>query len=455
LKMARTTCYSTSCRAVSIVSFDFRLPGRIQTDESLAHALGQGFHSITELPNSRWDADMYYDADMAQAKKGKLYSRNFAILSDIDEETAWEDLELSKTEAEAFDRELLLICRAAAAAIHKQGLKRADISAGSAGVFLGVSSTESSGPHLRSEVGSSRAAFQGRPEGSLARQLGATGPNMAIDSEEASGQVAVDTAYMYLQNNACSPYAITGCTRLLLSPMQVLPHCLRGSISRLGQCRVFDASCDGEVLGEGAFALVLSMHKLVPYAEPEQAPRGIIVGSAMSSEGQQADAAGRTMATVLMRAYKPHSITGAVIDAFEANAKGHTTDAVEYKVLERIASSSEEDPSIALVRSSKPSFGNSGSAAGVCSIVKSCVLMDYACHSPCILLHTLLDIESAEDADDDELQGVRTTIATEMLEARHDGQLVGVSSFSTSGTRVHTVVLGFARAASEWVHACD
>mmetsp|Transcript_52176 Transcript_52176/g.124346 ORF Transcript_52176/g.124346 Transcript_52176/m.124346 type:complete len:756 (+) Transcript_52176:132-2399(+) len=452
LKMARMSCYSSSCRAVSIRAMDFRLPGGLEQDLGLGWALIRGACCISEIPKSRWDLEQYFDEDMAAAESGKMYVRHLGLITGSDVENVVQS-------ADEEDLEHVGILKSANAALTKGGIDRFEMRTASVGVFLGIASGDSasqfqvvSGDVLRGR------SYQARPESSVSKQLEVTGPSMTVDADDASGQVAVDTAYMYLRNNACSPYAITGCARLLHSPLQVVAQCLRRTLSRSGECRVFDASCDGEVLGEGVATLVLALHSSPAEEDDDNQtsvrPRAVIVGSAMSSEGMEASASAKSTSAVLQRALRPHDLSGALIDAFEADAKGvsATADLQEFEMLQKVAVSEEAKPPAAMVRSSKASFGNAGSAAGVSAIVKTCLLLELGCHSPCIRINQLIskmrfatgNADEAGETEDD-AGGGRVCIPTEMVEARQQGQFVGVSSFGATGTRVHTVLLGFSQ----------
>eukprot|EP00747_Dinoflagellata_sp_TGD_P152174 gnl/TRDRNA2_/TRDRNA2_177274_c3_seq1.p1 gnl/TRDRNA2_/TRDRNA2_177274_c3~~gnl/TRDRNA2_/TRDRNA2_177274_c3_seq1.p1 ORF type:complete len:672 (+),score=142.58 gnl/TRDRNA2_/TRDRNA2_177274_c3_seq1:108-2018(+) len=117
---------------------------------------------------------------------------------------------------------------------------------------------------------------------------------------------------------------------------------------------------------------------------------------------------------------------------------------MEYLMMKKMLLSQEAKPATIALRNSKSTLGNVGPVGGIASLCRVALQLEAALHGPCIHLHELLDFDFLEEDGEFELDTPKSRLhlPVEMYEARQPMQIVGVTSFGSSGTNVHHVIWG-------------
>ncbi|MER5200000.1 beta-ketoacyl-[acyl-carrier-protein] synthase family protein [Streptomyces sp. NPDC002755] len=200
--------------------------------------------------------------------------------------------------------------------------------------------------------------------GSVARDLGAMGPSLAVATACSSGTDAIGTALYLLRAGACD-IAITGGAESMSTRAFFAGGCNTKALSTrtadpAGACRPFDVDRDGFVVGEGAGVLVLERaeHARARGAISRAVVRGY--GAASSSDTSSPVAPSEAGLELALRA----ALADADVtpgDIQHVNAHGTATvmnDLAEAAVLHRVLG---DHP---LVTSTKAMTGHTLGAAG-------------------------------------------------------------------------------------------
>jgi acyl transferase domain-containing protein/3-hydroxymyristoyl/3-hydroxydecanoyl-(acyl carrier protein) dehydratase len=282
----------------------------------------------------------------------------------------------------------LLMLQVAAEALDTAGLSEEDRP--HTGVFIGLgldlNTTNfhfrwSLEPALRDAAGPPLTAS--RTMGSLgsivasriAREFHLGGPSFTISGEESSGLHALAAAVRALRQGEIDR-AVVGAVDLAGDVRAVLASHQHRPFSAGGRARPFDADADGTLPGEGAAAVVLK--RLDDAVRDGDTIHAVIRGIGVAG-GDSVDAAAPDPAayrTALQRAYDDAGIDPASVGYVEAHGSGHPAeDGAEAQALADFfgAHAGPHPPALGSV---KADVGHTGAAAGLASLVKTCLCLD-------------------------------------------------------------------------------
>lgn len=158
--------------------------------------------------------------------------------------------------------------------------------AGSAGVFIGVSSMDYNKVVLRTTGGvtpySATGASLSVTAGRLSYSFGLAGPAVAIDTACSSSLVAAHAAVNALKLAQCAS-AVTGGVNVMLSPDTPAAFQKAGMLSPDGRCKTLDASADGFARAEAAGVLLL---QVLSSSGSSAGMLGVVCGSAVNQDGR-------------------------------------------------------------------------------------------------------------------------------------------------------------------------
>ncbi len=202
----------------------------------------------------------------------------------------------------------------------------------------------------------------------VAREFGMGAPSFTVSANSASGFSALDIAARLLQKNEADAMLVgavdmSGDVRSILIAHGIHPFSPSGNI------RPFDRSADGTLPGEGAGAVVLK--RLDSAITDGNRIYGVIkgMGSACAGSAKDSTAYSRSLRQSLDEAGIPPS----AISFFEAHGSGQPVeDRLEATALDAVF---QEDSSCVAIGSVKPVIGHAGAAAGMASLIKTCLCL--------------------------------------------------------------------------------
>ena len=435
---------------VAIVGMGAVFPGAGDVEEYWSNVV-KGVNAVGEVPKERWDAAIYYDPE---GSGEKTPSRWGGFLGDIPFDPL--SYGIPPRSLVAIESVQLLALEIARRALEHAGYgaerdferERVSVIFGAeAGTDLaGAYGFRSLWPQLVGELPEALDALLPRLTedsfpgvlanviaGRIANRLDLGGVNYTVDAACASSLAAIDLACKELTSRS-SDMVLCGGADLHNSIQDYLMFASVHALSRTGQCRTFDASADGIVLGEGCAAVVL---KRLDDAERDgDTIFGVIRGVAGSSDGKSLGlTAPRKDGQVraLDRAYRRAGISPADIGLVEAHGTGTVVgDRTEINTLTEVFTTAGALPQSCTLGSVKSQIGHTKCAAGLAGLIKVTLALHRGVRPP--TLHVTRP-NPAWEARRSPFQLSGESRPWESLEAA-----AGVSAFGFGGTNFHTIV---------------
>ena len=245
---------------IAVVGMACRFPGGANPDD-FWDFLARGGDAVGEIPAERWDIDAFYDPN--PDARGKMYTRAGSFIPDFDQFSA-AFFGISPREAQFMDPQQRQLLEVHWEALENAGIVPQRLATQQVGVFVGIGTTDygdlqaARGPlaaDAYTGTGGSFAAAAGR----LSYLLGVRGPSLAVDTACSSSLVTVHLAMMSLRGGESDIALASGIT-LNFSPEVFISLCKARMLSPDGRCKVFDASANGYVRGEGCGVPVSYTH---------------------------------------------------------------------------------------------------------------------------------------------------------------------------------------------------
>ena len=416
---------------IAIVGMSCRLPGGANP-AAFWEFLARGGDAVTETPAGRWDVDAYYDPN--PDAPGKMYTNRGAYLEDFDRFSPT-FFGISPREAQYMDPQQRLLLELHWEALENAGIDPRRLARQQVGVFAGIGTTDygdlqaALGPNTcdtYSGTGGAHSAAAGR----ISYVLGVRGPSMAVDTACSSSLVSVHLAITSLRSGE-SDLAFASGVCLNISPDVFVSLSKARMLSPDGLCKVFDASANGYVRGEGAGVLVLK--RLSDALADGDRIEAVLRGSAMNHNGRSAGLAvpsGPAQQEVIRTALRNASVAPAEVAYLEAHGTGTAVgDPIEATALGAVFAGR---PTPLLIGSVKTNCGHLEWAAGMAGLIKTILSMQKGVIPP--MLH-LRNPNPMIPWDRLPLRVV--TEATPWPEGK---RIAGVSSFGFGGTNAHVVV---------------
>jgi myxalamid-type polyketide synthase MxaE and MxaD len=358
---------------IAIVGMACRYPGGANNPDQFWHLLRDGVDAIVQVPENRWRAADYFDADPSAV--GKAYVTQGGFLDDVESFDA-AFFEISHTEARQMDPQQRLLLQVSWEALEHAGLAPDQLKGTRTGAFVGLTASDfllmsfdgatyDIDPYLAS--GSSHAVAAGR----LAYFLGLQGPAMTIDTACSAALVSVHQACMSLRTGE-SDVALAGGALLILSPFGHISACKGGMLSPAGRCKTFDASADGYVRAEGVGMLVL---KRLKDAEAQgDNILAVIRGTACNQDGRSGGLTapnGKSQEAVIMQALADARVMPAEVAYVETHGTGTSLgDPIEVQALGAVHANQRDSDKPLLIGSVKTNIGHTEALAGVAGLMK-------------------------------------------------------------------------------------
>jgi acyl transferase domain-containing protein/acyl carrier protein len=423
-----------SSEPLAIVGIGCRLPGA-HGPEAFWSLLTAGTDAITEVPPDRWDVSRYWSPD--RTAPGASVSKWAGLLAEIDGFDA-SFFRIPPAEAERMDPQQRLLLETAWEALEDAGLLPPDLRGSQTGVFVGVSVSEYA-LRQRADVslidglmptGGALSIAANR----LSYVLDLRGPSVAIDTACSSSLVALHLAARALRDGDCD-LALAAGVNLLLDPELTIGISKAGMLSPEGRCKVFDASADGYVRGEGCGVVVLK--PLSAARSDGDRVYALVRGSAVNSDGRSNGLTApnpAAQAAVLRRAYHDAGVDPRRVSYVECHGTGTLLgDPIEAGALGPVVRPPDATDDC-LVGSVKSNIGHLESAAGIAGVIKTALALHHGVIPPTIHIR---DPNPHIPFSELRLRAVADPVA---LRGDAAPWFAGVSSFGFGGTNAHAVL---------------
>ena len=431
---APTALVSANEETIAIIGMACRFPGA-DTPEEFRQLLMEGRDAIGTVPADRWNIDAFYDAD--PAAPGKMNTRFGGFLSRVDLFDA-EFFNITPREAAAMDPQQRILLEVAEEALESAGVADEDFARDRVGVFVGASSNDHMMMKFMGEPGAIDAyAGTGNLSSALAGRIsylmGLRGPSMTVDTACSSSLVAVHLACQSLRSGE-SNLALAGGVSLMLTPEATIFLTKARALAPDGRCKVFDASADGYVRGEGCGMVVL--RRLSDAVASGDQILAVISGTAVNHDGRSSGFTvpnGLAQQEVIQEALLRAGVRGSDVAYVEAHGTGTSLgDPIEARALASVLRS--QDPAQPLiVGSAKTNVGHLEAAAGVAGLIKVVLALGQD-RIPGNLNFREMNPHIA--AEGTAIQVPAEAVAWPAAERR----VAAVSSFGLTGTNAHAVV---------------
>ena len=375
----------------------------------------QGIDAITDVPDSHWSIEDYFDAD--PKTKDKIYCTRGGFLSPIDFDPA--EYGIPPNTLEATDTSQLLGLVAAKMALNDAGYGETgrSFNRDRTSVILGVTGTqelviplgarlghpkwrmalkEAGVPADQAEdvvrrISSSYVSWQENSfpgllgnvvAGRISNRLDLGGTNCVVDAACASSMSAIHMATLELTAHRCD-MALTGGIDTLNDIFMHMCFGQTGILSPTGDIRPFSEDADGTLLGEGVG--IIALKRLVDAERDNDRIYAVIRAVGTSSDGRsQSIYAPRKKGQVkaLRMAYDMAEIEPSTIDLIEAHGTGtRVGDQTEFQTLTEVFSSihTDEDPcgERCALGTVKSMIGHTKAAAGTAGLIKTALALHH------------------------------------------------------------------------------
>ncbi|WP_372365772.1 SDR family NAD(P)-dependent oxidoreductase [Candidatus Uabimicrobium sp. HlEnr_7] len=434
IKEISTTKISANDEKIAVIGLSCRFPGAGDS-ESFWNMLVEGVDAVSEVPQSRWDLDEYYDPD--PDAPGKMYTKHGGFVDNVDLFDAG-FFGIAPREAASMDPQQRLFLEVSWEALEKAGEMKPQLRNSRTGVFVGVSTrdyadlfTRSNDPskiHAYLGTGNAFSAISGR----LSYLLGLQGPSMSIDTACSSSLVATHLACQSLRSGE-SNLTVVGGVNLILSPSTTINFCKARMMAADGRCKTFDAKANGYVRGEGCGVVILK--RLSDAIEDKNNILAVIHGSAVNQDGPSGGLTapnGPAQEKVIREALHMANLRAKDIQYIEAHGTGTSLgDPIEMQALGKVLSTEREEPFC--VGSLKTNIGHLEAAAGIAGLIKTVL----AIHHQKIPAH----LHFKEPSPYIPWKDIPAEIVRELREwPQPQKRIAGISSFGFTGTNSHVIV---------------
>ncbi|WP_308159058.1 SDR family NAD(P)-dependent oxidoreductase [Amycolatopsis magusensis] len=415
---------------IAIIGIAAHFPGAPDKDTYWRNLL-DGVDSITEVPESRWDARRFYAPEYAPGKSVSKWGGFLDGIEDFD--PAY--FRIEESAAAQVDPLMRQFLEVTAECLADAGYAAEEVAGRRVGVFAGSRTSNFGAHHTEAGKDSISGMAQNFIAAHVSHFLDVRGPNLVVDSACSSSLVSVHLAAQSLRLGECE-MALAGGVEILLDEIPFVGMSEGRALSPTGRCHTFDERADGIVLGEGAGALLLK--RLDDALRDGDRVYAVLDGGAVNNDG-------RTMGIttpnpeaqreVIRDALDAAGVSAADIGYVEAHGTGtRIGDPMELKALTEVFRADTADLGFCGVGSVKTNVGHLLSAAGIAGLIKVVLAVREGQLPPTLHCETTNRRFRFEDSP---LYPVRVA---QPWTARGERRLAGISSFGFGGTNAHLIV---------------
>ncbi len=404
--------------------------------------LAQGKSCIREVPPERWEIAEYYSP--AKNDPDTTYSKWGGYIEDIDLfDAAY--FGISEGDALVIDPQHRILLERSQELLDSAGYTKGEMSQTNTGIFLGGAESsyvqknfEKIPAELRKHVIVN--TLQNMMAARISNFYDLTGPSQTLDTACSSSLVAIHQACREIHTEQCR-MAIAGGVELLLDPFIHIGFSQARVLSDEDRSYIFDRRAKGIVIGEGAGLVLLKAYEHA--IEDGDQILGVITGSAVNNDGQTM---GLTVPNlegqkaVIRAAIAQSGVNPGTISLLEAHGTGTLLgDPIEIKAITQVYRDFTQEKQYCAVGSVKSNIGHLLHAAGIASVIKVLLALQYKqipstlhCETP----HPRFQFE-----DSPFYPAAKTIEWTPRVDIRR----AAISSFGFGGTNCHLILEEFVK----------
>jgi acyl transferase domain-containing protein/NAD(P)H-dependent flavin oxidoreductase YrpB (nitropropane dioxygenase family)/NADP-dependent 3-hydroxy acid dehydrogenase YdfG len=418
-----------------------------------------GVDSVTEVPASRWDADLYYDRDSFKDPQGRTPSKWGGFIPAVPFDALAYGIPPSSLVG--IEPVQLLCLEVAARALADSGYgggrpfprhRTSVIFGAEAGTDLASAyNLRSAFPayygelpaalddHLPKLTEDSFPGVLGNViAGRIANRLDLGGVNYTVDAACAASLAALDIACKELRTGT-SDMVLCGAGDLHNGIHDYLMFASVHALSPTGRCATFDGEADGIALGEGVACVVLK--RLEDAERDGDRVYAVIKAVAGSSDGKSLGLTAprrEGQRAALDRAYRMAGVSPAQVGMVEAHGTGTVVgDRTELAALTEVFVAAGATPGSAVIGSVKSQVGHTKCAAGLAGLVKTALSLHTGVRPGTLHLQEPNPYWDAASSPFFFSNGARPWAAAPAE------RFAGVSAFGFGGTNFHAVLAGY------------
>lgn len=419
---------------IAIIGLGCRFP-QVKNKFDFWELLVQGKNVISQLPEERWDllkdTEEFINRDRSYAYWG-------SYLEDITSFDAY-FFGLTPREAMRMDPQQRLLLEVAYEAFEDAGLSIDTLAGSNTGVFSSLYASqfghmqklESDLDALYLPTGNALSIAANR----LSYLFDLRGPSVVLDTACSSSLMALHLACLNLQNKSCDIALVCG-ANINITPSLNLLLSRAKMLSPDGQCKTFDSKANGYVQGEGIGVIILK--PLSNALRDKDRIYAVINSSVVNQDGKTNGMTapnGLQQEQLLMSAFKIAKIEPQLISYIECHGTGTLLgDPIELQALGNVVSKNRQRQHPCFIGSVKANLGHLEPAAGMASIIKVALSLQYKQIPPQLNFDTPNPHISFDKYN--------FAIADKKLNWPLYGEkrFAGVSGFGFGGTNVHVVL---------------
>jgi polyketide synthase PksJ len=433
---------------IAIIGMAGRFPGAADLQAFWAN-LKAGVHSVTTVPESRWDWRAF---EAIRSVSGRKLSKWGGFLDNVDCFDA-PFFRIAPGEAEAMDPQERLFLETCWETIEDAGYTPESLAATAGpdqrravGVFVGVMhndygflAAEANQFGHRQPISLSLAPIANR----VSYSCDFHGPSLAVDTVCSASLTALHLALESLRKGE-SEVALAGGVNLSLHPNKYLSYGLEDMHASADACRSFGEGGDGYVSAEGVGAVLL---KPLARAMADGDHIYAVVKASAVNHGGKANGmhvpSPVAQADVVQQCIAQSGIDARSISYLEAHGTGTSLgDPIELQGLSKAFSRSTADRQFCAIGSVKSNIGHAESAAGISGLLKTALQLHHRTLVPSLHsdpVNPYLDLENSPFyLQRETLPWQAPFLAGEIIPRR-----AGVSAFGATGSNAHVILEEF------------